>query len=39
MTRAKLKMEGPPRATRAIKTSSVVPDVMVVRLSVALRAC
>ena len=38
MTRAKLKIEEPPRMTRAIKTKRVVPDVIVVRLRVAFRA-
>ena len=38
ITRAKLKMLEPPRRTRATSTRSVVPDVMVVRLSVVLSA-
>ena len=38
ITRAKLKIVDPPKSTNAIKTSSVVPDVIVVRLNVVLRA-
>ena len=35
ITKAKLKIEGPPKITRASNTRSVVPDVIVVRLNVA----
>ncbi len=38
ITRAKLKIEDPPKTTNAMRTSNVVPEVIVVRLKVELRA-
>ena len=38
ITSEKAKIEWPPSKTRASKTSKVVPDVMIVRLSVTFKA-